>query len=68
MSQALSKLRALIQKKRDQFGSLVALSIASGIPLRTLEDWAAGRREPREYVISGIIQQLEKAEAPTGAK
>ena len=31
----------------------------SGIPVRTLEDWEAGRRTPPEYIPRLIAYQLE---------
>lgn len=36
-----------------------ALSILFGIPLRTVEDWYAGRRKPPEYVVRMIRTILE---------
>lgn len=36
-----------------------ALADRFGIPLRSVEDWAAGRRKPPEYVVSMIEQILE---------
>ena len=34
-------------------------SIHTGIPVRTLEDWEAGRRTPPEYIPRLIAYQLE---------
>ena len=37
-------------------------SIHTGIPVRTLEDWEAGRRTPPEYVLRLIAYQLKYEE------
>ena len=40
-----------INEMRDLSGmSLAAFGRTYGIPLRTLQDWAAGKREPSEYM------------------
>jgi DNA-binding transcriptional regulator YiaG len=31
-----------------------------GIPVRTIEDWEAGRRKPPEYVVR-LLEKVEKA-------
>jgi hypothetical protein len=58
-------MKTTFQKKIDdaakQAGSLSALSRKSGISLRTLQDWKAGRRTPRDYAQSGIIEALKRA-------
>ena len=42
-------IRALCEK----YGlTQAALAQRFGIPLRTVEDWAAGRRKPPEYVVA----------------
>lgn len=33
----------------------------TGIPLRTLEDWEAGKRTPKPYAIGSILQKLRRA-------
>ena len=38
------------------------LSIHIGIPLRTIEDWEAGRRRPPEYIPRLIEYQLKYEE------
>lgn len=40
-----------------------ALSERFGIPLRTIEDWAGGRRKPPEYVVNMIVEILAKDRA-----
>lgn len=40
--------------------SQTALAKRFGIPLRTVQDWYAGRRVPPEYVIGMMIEILEK--------
>ena len=39
-----------------------ALAERFGIPLRTVEDWSAGRRKPPEYVVRMIQTILESDE------
>lgn len=49
-----------IRKIREQTGlSRKDFSIHVGIPLRTMEDWEAGRRRPPEYVPRLIEYQLK---------
>jgi DNA-binding transcriptional regulator YiaG len=33
-----------------------------GIPLRTVQDWHAGRRNPPGYVVAMMVELLEKSE------
>lgn len=40
-----------------------ALSDRFGIPLRTVENWAGGKRQPPEYVINMIVEILEEGRA-----
>ena len=52
-----------IKKIREQTGlSRKDFSIHIGIPLRTVEDWEAGRRRPPEYVPRLIEYQLKYEE------
>ena len=52
-----------IRKIREQTGlSRKDLSIHVGIPLRTIEDWEAGRRRPPEYIPRLIDYQLKYEE------
>lgn len=44
----------------------VELSRRFGIPLRTVEDWHAGRRNPPEYVVGMIVELLEVERLDTG--
>lgn len=37
-----------------------ALSERFGIPLRTVENWAGGQRQPPEYVINMMIEILKR--------
>ncbi len=49
-----------IRKIREQTGlSRKDFSIHIGIPLRTIEDWEAGRRQPPEYIPRLIEYQLK---------
>ncbi len=42
-----------------------ALAMRFGIPIRTVQDWYAGRRTPPDYVVDMIIELLEHdAEKP----
>lgn len=50
------ELRESINMSRKEF------SIHTGIPVRTLEDWEAGRRTPPEYVPRLIAYQLKYEE------
>lgn len=36
-----------------------ALAMRFGIPIRTVQDWYAGRRTPPDYVVDMIIELLE---------
>ena len=52
-----------IRKIREQTGlSRKDFSIRIGIPLRTIEDWEAGRRRPPEYIPRLIEYQLKYEE------
>lgn len=49
-----------IRKIREQTGlSRKDFSIHIGIPLRTIEDWEAGRRKPPEYIPRLIEYQIK---------
>lgn len=50
---SISDLRSLIGLSRSEF------SRRYGVPIRTLEDWEAGRRTPPEYVIS-LLERVVK--------
>ena len=49
----ITELRESVGENRRQF------SEHTGIPIRTLEDWEAGRRTPQEYIPRLIAYQLE---------
>ena len=52
-----------IRRLREQTGmTRKDFSIHIGIPLRTIEDWEAGRRTPPEYVPRLIEYQLKYEE------
>ena len=52
-----------IRRIREQTGlSRKDFSIRIGIPLRTIEDWEAGRRRPPEYIPRLIAYQLKYEE------
>lgn len=40
--------------------SQTALAKRFGIPLRTVQDWHAGRRVPPDYVVGMIIEILDR--------
>lgn len=40
-----------------------AMSDALGIPLRTIEDWEAGKRKPPEWAEKLVVEKLEKMKA-----
>lgn len=50
------ELRESINMSRKEF------SLHTGIPIRTLEDWEAGRRTPPDYVPRLIAYQLKYEE------
>ena len=52
-SVSISELRSLAGISRPEF------SRRYGVPIRTLEDWEAGRRTPPEYVIS-LLERVVK--------
>lgn len=52
----IKKLRESIGLTRKEFSEHV------GIPVRTLEDWEAGRRTPPEYIPKLIAYQLKYEE------
>ena len=52
----IRELRESINMSRREFSS------HTGIPVRTLEDWEAGRRTPPEYVPRLIAYQLKYEE------
>lgn len=48
-----------IRELRESVGlSRKEFSVHTGIPVRTLEDWEAGRRTPPEYIPRLIAYQL----------
>ena len=48
-----------IRELRESVGlSRKEFSVHNGIPVRTLEDWEAGRRTPPEYIPRLIAYQL----------
>ena len=52
-----------IRKIRERTGlSRKDFSVHIGIPLRTLEDWEAGRRRPPEYIPRLIEYQIRYEE------
>ncbi|MDY2629470.1 MAG: helix-turn-helix domain-containing protein [Lachnospiraceae bacterium] len=52
-----------IRRLREQTGmTRKDFSIHIGIPLRTIEDWEAGRRTPPEYIPRLIEYQLKYEE------
>lgn len=53
----------IIRELRESIGmSRKEFSLHTGIPIRTLEDWEAGRRTPPEYVPRLIAYQLKYEE------
>ena len=53
----------IITNLRKQVGmTRKAFSEHTGIPVRTLEDWEAGRRKPPEYIPILIAYQLKYEE------
>ena len=55
-AKVIKELRESINLSRKEFSEHV------GIPVRTLEDWEAGRRTPPEYVPRLIAYQLKYEE------
>lgn len=53
IAKRITELRECVGESRKEF------SIHTGIPIRTLEDWEAGRRTPPEYIPRLIAYQLE---------
>lgn len=53
ISKQITELRESVGENRKEF------SLHTGIPVRTLEDWEAGRRTPPEYIPRLIRYQLE---------
>ena len=53
MANRIIELRESVGENRKEF------SLHTGIPVRTLEDWEAGRRKPPEYIPRLIAYQLE---------
>ena len=57
------ELAEKIKRIREQTGlSRKDFSIHIGIPLRTIEDWEAGRRRPPEYIPRLIEYQIKYEE------
>ena len=53
----------IIKELRESVGmSRKEFSVHVGIPVRTLEDWEAGRRTPPEYIPRLISYQLKYEE------
>ncbi len=56
-----------IKEAREQAGlSRAEMSRLFEIPVRTLEEWDAGRRTPPPYVEKLIIEKLERIEKERG--
>ncbi|MBR6365537.1 MAG: transcriptional regulator [Lachnospiraceae bacterium] len=60
-SKIITELRKSVGENRKEFSEHI------GIPVRTLEDWEAGKRTPPEYVPRLIAYQL-KYEELTGER
>ena len=56
----ITELRESVGENRKEF------SRRTGIPVRTLEDWEAGRRTPPEYIPRLIAYQLKYEELMNG--
>ena len=56
----ITELRESVGENRKEF------SLRTGIPIRTLEDWEAGRRTPPEYIPRLIAYQLKYEELVKG--
>ena len=56
IAKAIKELREGVEMNRKEF------SEHTGIPVRTLEDWEAGRRTPPEYIPRLIAYQLKYEE------
>ncbi len=53
IAETITELRESVGETRKEFSQHI------GIPLRTLEDWEAGRRTPPEYIPRLIAYQLK---------
>ncbi len=53
IAETITELRESVGETRKEFSQHI------GIPLRTLEDWEAGRRTPPEYIPKLIAYQLK---------
>ncbi len=53
IAERITELRESVGENRSEF------SKHTGIPIRTIEDWEAGRRTPPEYIPRLIAYQLE---------
>ncbi|MCR4788115.1 MAG: transcriptional regulator [Lachnospiraceae bacterium] len=53
IAKKITELRESVGENRKEF------SLHTGIPVRTLEDWEAGRRTPPEYIPRLIAYQLK---------
>ena len=62
IAKSISDLRESTGMSRKEF------SEHTGIPVRTLEDWEAGRRTPPEYIPRLIAFQLKYEELMKGRK
>lgn len=61
------KSQAEIKSLREQTGmTRKEFSLHIGIPLRTIEDWESGRRNPPEYIPRLIAYQLKYEELKKG--
>ncbi len=60
IAKSIKELRESTGMSRKDF------SEHTGIPVRTLEDWEAGRRTPPEYIPRLIAYQLEYEEMMKG--
>ena len=62
IAKVIKELREGVKMNRKEF------SEHTGIPVRTLEDWEAGRRTPPEYIPRLIAYQLKYEELRTAIK
>ena len=53
IAKRIAELREEVDENRKEF------SVHTGIPVRTLEDWEAGRRTPPEYIPRLIEYQMK---------
>ena len=55
---ATREIQDLVTRAHAECGTLRGLAVVLGTPLRTLEDWKAGKSMPHKYIRENVVKNL----------